>query len=62
MTDRDTASGRFWRPKLQVRWIVTAAGAVAMILIAAVLIFNVITSPQPLAQLITRDAPTNTGR
>ena len=44
-------------PKLQVRWIVTAAGAVAMIVIAGVLVWNVITAPHPLAQFTTSIAP-----
>jgi hypothetical protein len=45
------------KPRLQVRWLVTAAGAVAMILIAAVLVWNVVTAPHPLAQLTTRATP-----
>jgi hypothetical protein len=36
------------RPRLQVRWLVTAAGALAMIIIAAVLVWRVITAPTQL--------------
>jgi hypothetical protein len=42
------------RPWLQVRWFVTAAGAMAMLIIAGVLVWKVITAPHPLAQLTTR--------
>jgi hypothetical protein len=45
------------KPRLQVRWLVTAAGGVAMLMIAAVLVWNVITAPHPLAQLTTRVVP-----
>jgi hypothetical protein len=46
----------YWRDRFragwQVKWIVTAAGAVAMTIIAAILIWNVIMAPNPLAQLV----------
>jgi hypothetical protein len=45
-----------WKERLrlgwQVRWIVTVAGAVAMTIIAGILIWNVITAPHPLAELM----------
>ena len=31
-----------FKPRLQVRWLVTAAGTVAMLIIAGVLIWNVV--------------------
>jgi hypothetical protein len=48
---------RHLKPRLQVRWLVTAAGAVAMVMIAMVLVWNIITAPHPLAQLTTRVTP-----
>jgi hypothetical protein len=42
---------------LQVRWIATAAGAVAMIIIASVLVWKLMTAPDPIAQITTRIGP-----
>lgn len=42
------------KSRLQVRWLVTAPGAVAMVMIAMVLVWNIITAPHPLAQRTTR--------
>lgn len=50
-----------FRPRLQVRWLVTAAGTVAMLIIAGVLVWNVIHAQNPVAQLTTRVAPAQPG-
>lgn len=47
----------FKHNRFHFRWFVTAAGAVAMLLIVAVLVFNLITAPHPLDQLTTRVEP-----
>jgi hypothetical protein len=46
-----------WKSRLQVRWLVTAAGAFAMMIIVLVLAWNVVTSPHPIEQLATSIAP-----
>jgi hypothetical protein len=38
--------------KWQVKWIVTVVGAVAMAIIAGIFIWNVVTAPNPLAELV----------
>ena len=64
MADRPdgVTTSRSWRKRLrvrwQVKWMVTVAGAVAMVIIAGVLIWNVITAPNPLAQLVPGFAKT----
>jgi hypothetical protein len=50
------------KSRLQVRWLVTAAGAVAMVMIAIGLVWNIVTAPHPLAQLTTRVAPQQVNR
>jgi hypothetical protein len=40
------------RVRWQVKWMVTVAGALAMVIIAGVLIWNVVTAPNPLAELV----------
>jgi hypothetical protein len=52
----DPATPRSWRERLhtrwQVKWIVTAAGAVAMMIIVGVFAWNVVTAANPLTQLV----------
>jgi len=54
--DGETAAPRSLRERLrvdwQVKWVVTLAGAVAMTIIAGILVWNVVTAPHPLAQLM----------
>jgi hypothetical protein len=60
--DAHIATSCSWRSRaraaLQVKWIVTVAGAIAMAIIAAMLLWNVFTAPNPLAQLVPGFAQT----
>ena len=51
MSDQRRIAFAAWRTRMQVRWFVTAAGALAMLIITGVLIFNVVTAPRPLTKL-----------
>ena len=56
MTDNGSGLATHWRERLRAGWhvrcIVTLAGALAMVIIACVLVWNVVTAPHPLAQLV----------
>jgi hypothetical protein len=62
MTDNGPGVATPWRERLRAGWhfrcIVTLAGALAMVIIAGVLVWNVVTAPHPLAQLVPGYAQT----